>query len=223
MSLPSIAIAGRFQVGKSTLLNCLLQKKYSKTGNGCATTRRCLYFRYGISLFPRFRRIRKIRHPLLRKVTLIDTPGFGVDEVHDKTAGQAIRQSDAVLLVLAEKTLHEQDRAILELCRKHGKQVIALFNCKGEPDDSRIICNELNAQLKRDYSDLILPYGGRMVFPCNLLWAWIGLSHKKKKRRKNDDPFMSDTDLVRASGIWDILQKHLPLHLMEIGRQTPLE
>lgn len=228
----TITITGRFQQGKSTLLNCLLEKKYVKTGDGCVTTRCCSYFRFGTPESFRLIRNGQVQmledlngdfgqedrleitcdHPLLRYVTLIDTPGFDARREDDETARSAIQDADAVLLMLAEK-MDERDRKILNFCRENTKHVIVLFNCKNEdywrPDDKQIktVCEEIDAQL-RDYDEFILPIARKRVFPCNVLWAWTALGHEEMKKKKiinwlntNDLPSMSDRELLCESGI----------------------
>lgn len=44
---PVVAIVGGFQIGKSTLVNCLLDDRYAPTGKGLRTTAASTLFRYG--------------------------------------------------------------------------------------------------------------------------------------------------------------------------------
>mgnify|MGYP000529122022 CR=1 FL=1 len=46
---PLIVLTGKFQEGKSTLINQLLGGKYARTGNGLSTTRCCVRYCYGES------------------------------------------------------------------------------------------------------------------------------------------------------------------------------
>jgi small GTP-binding protein len=44
---PNIAVVGRFQIGKSTLINCLLDDRVARTGTGIATTKVSTIYTYG--------------------------------------------------------------------------------------------------------------------------------------------------------------------------------
>jgi Predicted GTPases len=44
---PNVAVLGRFQIGKSTLINCLLDDRVARTGEGIATTRISTIYTYG--------------------------------------------------------------------------------------------------------------------------------------------------------------------------------
>ena len=157
--VPQTVVAGEFQNGKSTLINCLLDDKYAPTGNGLRTTGCCSYFRYGEAEIAKL--IRRTGEeiildrredifdsaftckqsdyleitcwkPLLERAVLVDTPGFGVDYGDDMIAAEAIEKSDIVLFLHASTALGERARAMLQLFREKGKHIVFLFNCKDE-------------------------------------------------------------------------------------------
>lgn len=85
-----VAVAGHFQVGKSTLVNCLLRKRAARCGDTTkATTARTKPYRLG-------------------HLTLFDTPGINAEEDHDKEMETGLQQADLVLLVVSsQKALTE--------------------------------------------------------------------------------------------------------------------
>jgi hypothetical protein len=159
VKLPQTVVAGEFQNGKSTLINCLLDDKYAPTGNGLRTTGCCSYFRYGeaevarlvsrsgtekfldrredifdssFDCFPSDHLEITCWKPLLQHAVLADTPGFGVDSCDDRTAEEAVEHSDIVLFLHASTALSESAVRMLQLFREKGKHLFFLFNCKDE-------------------------------------------------------------------------------------------
>ena len=231
MDTCTITIAGRFQQGKSTLVNCLLGEKFAETGNGLRTTACCTMYKYGEkkekflltgdgkklpppeekkNYHPEDRMVVTLPHPLLKNVTIIDSPGADASKEDDLSAINAIQQSDAVLLLLAESALKEADRTILQECRKNGKKLIVLFNCKNQlkwhPEENKFICETIEAQLiNSGFHDVILPIAGKKVFPCNLLWAWNGITGKVDKKTKGlYDELDTPERCLEASGFKEI-------------------
>ena len=233
MDTYTITIVGRFQQGKSTLVNCLLEGKFAETGNGLRTTACNTVYRYG----PQFRKqfIRhdgkifqkipdgkasfhpddrvevELPHDLLKNVTLIDTPGRNASAKDDEMAEKAIENTDAVLLLLAEKQLGDCDMETLQTCRRKNKRVILLFNCKNyeiwHPAENQKICEDIDAQVKNaGFDHLRLDAFGQNVFPCNLHWAWCALRRESDKKISRLSPPELDTPakLEKASGIQKI-------------------
>jgi len=82
----NVAVAGHFQVGKSTLVNCLLRKRAAKCGDTTrATTARTKPYSIG-------------------HLTLLDTPGINAEEEHDMEMEKGIQRADLVLLVVSSQT-----------------------------------------------------------------------------------------------------------------------
>lgn len=100
-----IALAGRPNVGKSTLLNCLLKQKVSITSKKANTTRH---------------RIMGILNDPGRQYVFIDLPGFNtsykrlVDRSVYKTAAAGVSGTDLVLFVIDCRGWHEQDTVVLK-------------------------------------------------------------------------------------------------------------
>lgn len=157
--LPLVTIAGAFQNGKSTLVNCLLDDQYAPMGKGLRTTACCSYFFYGeaeiaklvhegkkeevlerreIIFDPSFTCSGKDHleiscwKPLLQKAVLADTPGFEANKQDDEAAMYAIKNSEIVVFVHDTRQLDESARQILSMVRKEGKRLLFLLNCKDE-------------------------------------------------------------------------------------------
>lgn len=155
---PAVCIVGGFQIGKSTLLNCLLDDRYAPTGNGLRTTSCCTRFRYGETeearhfhgeddtdgeLLPRREELFAPDRvpafgdhfevfawkPLLQEVDIIDTPGYNANDEDDRTASAAIRKASVVVIVQAGKSMDEICRKIVRQACVPGKMCIFLYNC----------------------------------------------------------------------------------------------
>lgn len=159
-NLPQTTVAGAFQNGKSTLINCLLDDQYAPMGKGTRTTACCSYFLFGeaeIATFvhgdtgkeevldrredifdPAFsctgKDYLKITcwKPLLQKVILVDTPGFDANKEDDEAARNAVRKSEIVIFVHDTRQLDESARQILKTIQREGKHLLFLMNCKDD-------------------------------------------------------------------------------------------
>ncbi len=154
---PVVAIVGGFQIGKSTLVNCLLDDRYAPTGKGLRTTAASTLFRYGEAeeawLFhgdnPQGERLARRQDvfdpsrevapddwfrisawkPVLQNVDIVDTPGYNAQDADDKSASAAIAASSVVVIVQAAKTMDDLCRAIVREACVPGKRCLFLLNC----------------------------------------------------------------------------------------------
>ena len=122
IAYPSVAVVGRPNVGKSTLVNTLIGKKRMIVSPVPGTTRDsvdsiCSY--YG------------------RKYVLIDTAGirkkgkigYSIERYSMVRAVRSIERCDVALIVLdSSEGLAEQDRRIAGIVEKYGKGAVFLFN-----------------------------------------------------------------------------------------------
>src|SRR6185437_11993436 len=101
-----IAIVGRPNVGKSTLLNKLVGQKISITSKKSQTTRH---------------RINGIVTDARSQFIFVDTPGFQtqhgsrLNSAMNRTVIQSIRDVDVVILVVEAMHFDERDRQVLKL------------------------------------------------------------------------------------------------------------
>lgn len=114
-----ISIVGKPNVGKSTLLNTILDKKISITSRKSQTTRNNIL---GVKTDEDFQMI------------FLDTPGIHMratktlNKVLNHSALSVIEDSDLVLFVLQRTALHEQDRQVLEKIKETKVQAICVLN-----------------------------------------------------------------------------------------------
>ncbi len=107
-----IAVVGHFQVGKSTLVNCLLRKRAAKCGDTTTST------------------TEKAKKYQCHHLTLIDTPGINAEDAHAAEMEKSVQQADlALLVVTTEKVL---STPLCHMITYIGKQRIPLYgviNC----------------------------------------------------------------------------------------------
>ncbi len=102
----AIALIGRPNVGKSTLLNALLGQKLSITSHKPQTTRQSL---------------RGVLTTEAAQFVLIDTPGFqtrhrgALNRVMNRAVRAALEAADVVALIVEAKRFGAEDRALLKL------------------------------------------------------------------------------------------------------------
>jgi hypothetical protein len=175
---PTIGIAGLFQQGKSTLLNCLLHGCYARTGDGLATTHILTRYRHGLfeevrlllsdeetpffvtdkedfltaDHFPDKCRIELIcPGEILRYLDIIDTPGFDADNKDDTIAKIGVDEADLLVIVVEAKELHEAVTThLLNPIHKSGKPFVVLMNCREMSFQRQAPSNRLNEKIARN-------------------------------------------------------------------------
>lgn len=158
----SVAIAGEFQRGKSTLANALLGRNAAEKGRGKATTHENRSF------------------ALTPQVTLVDTPGFDANGKDSETALEALKTADVFLYVHESKELGDACAGLFQLARETGKIVLFLLNCrdfaKWAPEENGDVAATIEAELRNTgIARNVLASGKRLVTPINALWACYGL------------------------------------------------
>lgn len=114
-----VAIIGRPNVGKSTLLNHLLGQKLSITSRKPQTTRH---------------RILGISTRDAVQIVYVDTPGLhhgegkALNRVMNRAALKALGDVDVVLLVVDRQTWNAEDEEALEAVRRAGKPTLLVIN-----------------------------------------------------------------------------------------------
>ena len=113
-----VAIVGRPNVGKSTLLNALVGQKISITSNKAQTTRH---------------RITGVRTVGESQFVFVDTPGFqtrhgaALNRTLNRTVTSTLSDVDVVLFVVEAKRFGKEDEAVLALLPP-GKPVLLIAN-----------------------------------------------------------------------------------------------
>lgn len=128
--IPQVAFIGRSNVGKSTLMNVLMERKgMVKTGRTPGKTKEINFFL-----------VQWKGESGIQEAYFVDLPGYGYARV-SKGMREALQQriswylthpvSDLTLVVLiidARRGLGEEDRAIIETLRERGKEVFLVVN-----------------------------------------------------------------------------------------------
>ena len=114
-----VSIIGKPNVGKSTLLNELLEKKISITADKSQTTRN---------------NIMGIKTHGETQIIFLDTPGIHskktkvLNKVLNKSAQGVIEDSDLVLFLVQRNQLDELDQKVLDILKGTDQQVICVIN-----------------------------------------------------------------------------------------------
>ena len=105
MTKPLVAVVGRFQTGKSQLINCLLGGAYAALGQGLPTTATPKLYHHLDHPPPKGIRVRE-QQPLSSKILetmhLVDTPGFGVRREPPNLVRSVMRSADFLLVVATQ-------------------------------------------------------------------------------------------------------------------------
>ena len=121
-----ISIVGKPNVGKSTIINSILEKKVSITSRKSQTTRN---------------NILGIKTVGNKQMIFIDTPGMHVkskktmNKILNKSAQSIIEDSDIVLFVLQRLSLDKEDELIIEKLKKNQQKTICVINKIDQIDD----------------------------------------------------------------------------------------
>lgn len=142
-----IAIVGRPNVGKSTLLNHLLQQKISITSRKPQTTRH---------------RITGIKTSGDYQFVYVDTPGIhknqrkAINRVMNNTATSALDDVDVVLFVVERLIFNEEDEMVLEALKRVKAPVLLLINkCDLVESRDRLLPHIEKLSKRRNFADII--------------------------------------------------------------------
>ena len=131
-----VAIVGRPNVGKSTLLNHLLGQKISITSRKPQTTRHQVL---GIKTEDNY------------QVIFVDTPGLhrgedkAINRYMNKAASSAIRDVDLVLFLVDRTAWTDEDQMVLEQVQRSGLPTILVVNKVDLLEDKNLLLPHLQA------------------------------------------------------------------------------
>ena len=137
----TVAIVGRPNVGKSTLLNYLVGSKISITSKKAQTTR---YQLLGIQTIDD------------TQFLFIDTPGFQLKHLNlmnkglNKTVHQVLSNVDVVLFVIDSRGMTEEDQAVMKLIPK-DRPTILVMNKVDLMKDKNVLLEEIQS-MSESYS-----------------------------------------------------------------------
>jgi len=142
-----IAIVGRPNVGKSTLLNHLLEQKISITSRKPQTTRH---------------RITGIKTEGDVQFVYVDTPGLHKDQKRalnramNATVAEVLKDVDVVLFVVERLVFNDEDEMVLQAMAKLDIPVLLLINkCDQIENRERLLPHIQKIAAKRNFAEVI--------------------------------------------------------------------
>jgi GTP-binding protein Era len=142
-----IAIVGRPNVGKSTLLNYLLEQKISITSRKPQTTRH---------------RVTGIRTEADTQYIFVDTPGLhkadhkALNRAMNATVLEVLKDVDVVLFMVDRLTFNDEDQMVLDALATIKKPVLLLINKIDQlKQRERLLPHIDRLSKKRDFAEII--------------------------------------------------------------------
>ena len=142
----TVAIVGRPNVGKSTLLNRLVGAHVAITSRKPQTTRH---------------RLLGIHTDARSQILFVDTPGFqtqhanALNRTMNRTVGQVAGEVDAIVLVIDAHGWDERDDPVLALLPPKAPVVLALNKLDKVRDRERVAATLIDAAKRRDFAALV--------------------------------------------------------------------
>lgn len=143
-----VAIVGRPNVGKSTLLNHILGQKISITSRKPQTTRH---------------QVLGIKTEDSHQIIFVDTPGLhrgedkAINRYMNKAASSAIRDVDLVLLLVDRTAWTDEDQMVLEQVQRAQLPTLLVVNKVDLLDDKQVLLPHLQALADRGDFEAIVP------------------------------------------------------------------
>lgn len=125
----TVAIIGRPNVGKSTLLNYLVGQKVSITSNKAQTTRH---------------RITGILTDADAQYLFLDTPGFqkthdnALNRVLNRTVSQTVNDADVVVVMVEATRFSDADAQVLKQAAESAHLILAISKCDRVKEKSKL-------------------------------------------------------------------------------------
>lgn len=161
--VPAVLLAGQYQNGKSTLINCLLEGRYALEGTGLATTATRTEYEFATSRTGVYELTREgakkrvadglsqtierkssdkryvvtANADILKEMRLIDAPGWGAGDADDKQSELSLDDADFVVYIAQPRQLSDADRSFLKLLRDRRTYFSVILNARDttSPED----------------------------------------------------------------------------------------
>ncbi len=141
-----IAIIGRPNVGKSTLLNHLIGQKVSITSRKAQTTRH---------------RITGILTEERTQFVFVDTPGFQTQHLNtlnrglNRVVSSSLRDVNVVLFVIEARHFDERDRQVMQLLPKHAPVLLVINKVDVMSDKSELLPFIQDIAKEREFAAIV--------------------------------------------------------------------
>lgn len=178
-----IAIVGRPNVGKSTLMNALIGAKVSITSRKAQTTRH---------------RITGIQTKDNAQFVYVDTPGFqtrhanALNKTLNKTVANTLTASDVVLFIVEAGTFGPADRQVLDLIPKNVPCILVINKADRMKDKAVMLPFAQQVAAARDFS-AVVPVSAKLRFQLDNLEGEI------RKYLPENQPIFDEDDITDRS------------------------
>ncbi|WP_107875519.1 GTPase Era [Pseudoduganella sp. UC29_71] len=178
-----IAIVGRPNVGKSTLMNMLIGAKVSITSRKAQTTRH---------------RITGIQTLDDAQFIYIDTPGFqtrhsnALNKTLNKTVTNTLDSSDVILYVIEANTFGPADQQVLDLLPKSVPVILVINKSDRAKDKAVLLPFAQQVAAKHDFA-AVVPVSAKLRFQLD------GLQDEIKRLLPENDPIFGPDDITDRS------------------------
>ena len=178
-----IAIVGRPNVGKSTLMNTLIGAKVSITSRKAQTTRH---------------RITGIQTVADAQFIYVDTPGFqtrhsnALNKTLNKTVTNTLESSDLILYIVEAGTFGPADQQVMDLLPKNVP-VILVINKSDRVKDKAVLMPFAQQIAEKFQFTAIVPVSAKLRFQLD------GLQNEIKKYLPENEPVFGEDDITDRS------------------------
>ena len=178
-----IAIVGRPNVGKSTLMNTLIGAKVSITSRKAQTTRH---------------RITGIQTVSDAQFIYVDTPGFqtrhsnALNKTLNKTVTNTLESSDLILYIVEAGTFGQADQQVMDLLPKNVP-VILVINKSDRVKDKAVLMPFAQQVAEKFQFTAIVPVSAKLRFQLD------GLQNEIKKYLPENEPIFGEDDITDRS------------------------
>ncbi|WP_426343437.1 GTPase Era [Pseudoduganella sp. R-32] len=178
-----IAIVGRPNVGKSTLMNTLIGAKVSITSRKAQTTRH---------------RITGIQTVSDAQFIYVDTPGFqtrhsnALNKTLNKTVTNTLESSDLILYIVEAGTFGQTDQQVMDLLPKNVP-VILVINKSDRVKDKAVLMPFAQQIAEKFQFTAIVPVSAKLRFQLD------GLQNEIKKHLPENEPIFGEDDITDRS------------------------